>query len=52
MRFSSPVFPGDPIDLSVYESNRNSQGCHSYAFEADSDSRVVLRNGLVEVADD
>jgi acyl dehydratase len=52
VRFSSPAFPGDPIDLSVYESNRNSQGCHSYAFEADSDSRVVLRNGLVEVADD
>jgi len=51
VRFSSPVFPGDPIDLSVYDNTSNSDGSHSFAFEAASTNGVALRHGLVEVAD-
>jgi acyl dehydratase len=51
VRFSVPVFPGDPIDLSVYDNTGSSDGSHSFAFEAASKSGTVLRNGLVEVAD-
>jgi len=51
VRFSSPVFPGDPIELSVYDNATDSENSHSYAFEAASNGGVVLRHGLVEVLD-
>jgi acyl dehydratase len=50
VRFSSPVFPGDSLDLSVYDVGEAAGGSYSYAFEAVSDGKVALRHGLVEVA--
>jgi acyl dehydratase len=50
VRFSSPVFPGDSVDLSVYDAGASADGSQRYAFEAVSDGKVALRHGLVEVA--
>jgi acyl dehydratase len=49
VRFSSPVFPGNTIDLSVHDVGPSSSG-HAFAFAASSDGQVALRHGLVEVA--
>jgi acyl dehydratase len=50
VRFSSPVFPGNAIDLSVFDIGERANGDHAFAFEASSDGAAVLRHGLVEVA--
>lgn len=52
VRFSSPVFPGNAIDLSVFDAGERANGHHAFAFEASSDGAVALRHGLVEVAPD
>jgi acyl dehydratase len=49
VRFSSPVFPGNDIDLSVYDAGPSGSG-HGFAFEASSDGQMALRHGIVEVA--
>jgi len=49
VRFSSPVFPGNSIDLSVYDAGPVAAG-HAFSFEASSEGQVTLRHGLVEVA--
>ena len=51
VRFSSPVFPGNSIDLSVYDAGPVAAG-HAFSFEASSEGQVTLRHGLVEVAPD
>jgi len=50
VRFSAPVFPGNSIELSVFDAGPAPSGCHAYAFEAFSDGQTTLRHGLVEVA--
>jgi acyl dehydratase len=50
VRFVAPTFPGDDIEVSVYEIGRTDGGLLAYAFEASSAGRAVLRHGRVEVA--
>jgi hypothetical protein len=50
VRFSSPVFPGNAIELSVFDAGETGDGAHGYAFEATSQGQLALRHGLVEVA--
>jgi acyl dehydratase len=51
VRFSSPAFPGDTIDLAVHDAGSCGQDSHGYAFEATSEGQTVLRHGRVEVAE-
>ncbi len=51
VRFASPTFPGDAIQLSVYEVGKTDQGLRSCAFEAFSGDVAVLRHGRIEVRD-
>jgi acyl dehydratase len=49
VRFSRYAFPGDEIDVSVYDAGPTANGRHGYAFEAASAGQVILKNGWVEV---
>ncbi len=49
VRFSAPTFPGDDIEVSVYEAGLAADGRLTYAFEAVSAGRSVLRHGRIEV---
>jgi acyl dehydratase len=49
VRFTSPSFPGDDIDLSVYAADDGGDGNRVFAFEASSGGQMSLRHGLVEV---
>jgi acyl dehydratase len=49
VRFAAPSFPGDDIDLTVYENGKTDLGMKSYAFEAESGGRTILRHGRLEV---
>jgi acyl dehydratase len=51
VRFTSPTFPGNDIEVSVYDAGKTPTGLHSYAFEATSAGQTVLRHGRLEVAD-
>lgn len=51
VRFSSPVFPGNAIDLGVFDIGATEEGTHAYGFEASSEGQAVFRHGRVEVAD-
>ncbi len=44
VRFASPVFVGENVEMSLYEA-----GTRTYAFEADSAGAAVVRNGLAEI---
>jgi acyl dehydratase len=48
-RFSAPVFPGDSVEVSVYDTDSASGAVRVYAFEAVSNGQTALRHGLVEV---
>jgi len=50
VRFSRYAYPGDDIDVSVYDVGPTADGLHAYAFEAASVGNTVLKNGWVEVA--
>ncbi len=49
VRFAAPTFPGDDIEVAVYDAGRTERGFRSYAFEATSGGQTVLRHGRVEV---
>jgi acyl dehydratase len=49
VRFSRYAYPGDDIDVSVYDVGPTSDGVHAYAFEVASVGNTVLKNGWVEV---
>ena len=49
VRFSGYVFPQRDIEVVVYEIGSADDGRTSYAFEAISEGRVVLRHGRIEV---
>ena len=50
-RFSAPVFPGNDLQLEVYDIGRGEDGTHSYAFEATSAGVFVIKHGRADVAD-
>ena len=49
VRFAAPTFPGDDIEVFVYDAGTTREGLRSYAFEATSEGITVLRHGRVEV---
>jgi acyl dehydratase len=49
VRFAAPCFPGDDIEVTAYEIGDVPGGFRSYAFEAQSGGKTVLRHGRVEV---
>jgi acyl dehydratase len=49
VRFSAPTFPGDDIEVSVYDAGAAGDGRQAYAFEAMSAGQNVLRHGRIEV---
>jgi acyl dehydratase len=44
VRFTSPTFPGDDIEVSLYEAGTTAEGFRAYAFEATSAGATVLRH--------
>ena len=50
VRFSRYAYPGDDIDVSVYDVGPTADGQHAYAFEVDSVGNTVLKNGWIEVS--
>jgi acyl dehydratase len=49
VRFSAPAFPGDDIELAVYEIEGTADGGKAFAFEANSGGATVLRHGRLEI---
>ena len=50
VRFSRPVFPGNDLVVSIYDASANDgNGRRTYAFEAASAGKLVVRDGLAEV---
>jgi acyl dehydratase len=52
VRFAAPAFPGDAIDLDVYDAGTTNTGAAAFAFEARSGGAAVLRHGRFEVLPD
>jgi acyl dehydratase len=50
VRFSRYAFPGNDLEVSVFDAGPTPEGLHGYAFEVTSAGQSVLKNGLVEVA--
>jgi acyl dehydratase len=49
VRFAANVFPGNDVDVDVYDAGEVAGGRHAYAFEATSAGAVVVKNGWAEV---
>jgi len=49
VRFYRPVFPGNDLVTSVYEAGDAPAGVRTYAFEAASAGKVVIRDGRAEI---
>jgi len=50
-RFSKPTFPGQELDIRLYDIGAVEGGRRAYAFEAHQGDRTVVRHGRVEVDD-
>jgi acyl dehydratase len=50
VRFAANVFPGNDVDVTVFDAGTTDDGLRSYAFEATSQGAVVIKNGRAEVA--
>jgi acyl dehydratase len=49
VRFAGAMFPGDDLDLTVFDIGSIDDSTYAYAFEARSDDRLILRDGRIEV---
>jgi acyl dehydratase len=49
VRFAANVFPGNDVEVQVYDAGPLDGGRHGYAFEATSKGDVVVKNGWAEV---
>ncbi len=49
VRFSRPVFPGSDLTVSLFDSGAVDGGVRTYAFEATSQGKLVVRDGRAEV---
>jgi len=49
VRFASNVFPGNDVEVAVYDAGPGDGGTKVYAFEATSQGAVVIKNGRAEV---
>jgi acyl dehydratase len=50
-RFSKPTFPGQDLEVRLYEVGEVEGGVRAYAFEAHQDDRTVVKHGRVEVVE-
>ena len=50
VRFYRPVFPGNDLVTNVFDGGEAAGGRRTYAFEAASAGKVVVRDGLAEVS--
>jgi acyl dehydratase len=50
VRFASNVFPGNDVEVKMYDAGTTDDGVNVYAFEAASQGELVIKNGLAEVA--
>ena len=50
VRFASNVFPGNDVEVAVYDTGTTEDGAAVYAFEATSQGAVVIKNGRADVA--
>ena len=49
VRFAANVFPGNDVEVQLYDAGTTADGRHAYAFEATSKGDVVVKNGWAEV---
>jgi acyl dehydratase len=49
VRFASNVFPGNDVQVDVFDAGSTDSGAHAYAFEATSAGAAVIKNGWAEV---
>jgi acyl dehydratase len=49
VRFASNVFPGNDVEVKVYDAGTTPDGRHAYAFEATSAGATVIKNGWAEI---
>jgi acyl dehydratase len=49
VRFASNVFPGNDVEVQLYDAGTTGGGRHAYAFEATSKGDVVVKNGWAEI---
>jgi acyl dehydratase len=49
VRFAANVFPGNDVEVQLYDAGPAGDGRHAYAFEATSKGDVVVKNGWAEV---
>jgi acyl dehydratase len=50
VRFAANVFPGNDVEVQLYDAGTTDDGAKAYAFEATSKGDVVIKNGWAEVA--
>ena len=50
VRFASNVFPGNDVEVQLYDAGTTADGAKAYAFEATSKGDVVIKHGWAEVA--
>lgn len=50
VRFAANVFPGNDVQVDLYDAGASADGGRAYAFEATSAGAVVIKNGWAEVA--
>ena len=50
VRFAANVFPGNDVEVQLYDAGTTADGAAAYAFEATSKGDVVIKNGWAEVA--
>jgi acyl dehydratase len=49
VRFAANVFPGNDVEVQLYDAGTTAEGRRAYAFEATSKGDVVVKNGWAEV---
>jgi acyl dehydratase len=50
VRFASNVFPGNDVEVQLYDAGTTPDGNRAYAFEATSAGAVVIKNGWAEIS--
>ena len=50
VRFASNVFPGNDVEVQLYDAGTTADGNAAYAFEATSAGAIVIKNGRAEIS--
>jgi acyl dehydratase len=51
VRFAANVFPGNDVEVQLYDAGSTPDGSRAYAFEATSNGDVVIKHGWAEITD-